>query len=224
MRPEAHLALPARVDRAALRFEDAGPGRGRKHSEARRGVEPRSTILQTVLLPEQRAELVGGRGARSARARRAAPRAARSMKTPHAALRISALEMTCPLAVNGISAHSMKLPSAVNGISAHSMKSPSAVSGDLLPGWLRRSISPAKDSPHASVDRFESRTEIRGPRSHFTFHGRTQLVPAPKRHLSKRGLAPSGGSARTSFVPPENGSRVPPPSRRAAGRPRSFAV
>ena len=52
---ECDRALPARVDRAALRLEDAGPGRGRKHSEARRGVEPRSTILQTVLLPEQRA-------------------------------------------------------------------------------------------------------------------------------------------------------------------------
>ena len=49
------MALPARVDRAALRLEDAGPGRGRKHLEARRGVEPRSTILQTVSLPEQRA-------------------------------------------------------------------------------------------------------------------------------------------------------------------------
>ena len=52
---ECDMALPARVDRAALRLEDAGPGRGRKHSEARRGVEPRSTILQIVSLPEQRA-------------------------------------------------------------------------------------------------------------------------------------------------------------------------
>src|SRR5882672_5098909 len=63
-------ALPARVDRAALRFRRRWSRPRAEAFEARRGVEPRSTILQTVLLPEQRAELVGGRGARSACAER----------------------------------------------------------------------------------------------------------------------------------------------------------